>query len=393
MSSSEKRGGVIGVNLKFPPACLPDSTRALREQVRAFVAAELGSIPAERRANGWSRFDAAFSRKLGERGWIGMVFPKRYGGHERSQLERYVVIEELLAAGAPVAAHWVADRQSAHNILHHASESMRSKWLPRIFRGEAFCVIGMSEPNSGSDLASVRTRGTRVEGGWTINGQKIWTSQAHVAHIMIVLVRTSDAGADRHSGLSQFVIDMGTPGLRVRPIADLTGALHFNEVFFDEVFVPDEALLGQEGDGWKLVTSELAWERSGPERYLSSFALFTEFLRVVGSEPSDSICALIGRITTHLWTIRQMSLSVAGTLAEGRDPWMEAVIVKDLGNSFEQDMPRWIQAAVDEGIALEDSSEFVGALAYLLQASPSFSIRGGTREILRDIIAKSLGLR
>jgi alkylation response protein AidB-like acyl-CoA dehydrogenase len=381
------------VGLRFPPASLPATIPELRAEVRAFISAELGHIPAVQRANSWARFDAAFSQKLGERGWIGMNFPKRYGGHERSLLERYVVVEELLAAGAPVGAHWIADRQSAHNILHHGSESVRSKWLPKVFRGEAFCAIGMSEPNSGSDLASVRTRAARVDGGWKISGQKIWTSEAHKAQIMIALVRTSDPGEQRHNGLSQFVIELNSPGVVVRPIPDLTGEVHFNEVFLNDVFVPEEALLGKEGDGWKLVTSELALERSGPERYLSSFALYVEFIRVVGPNPAGVLRSLIGRIAAHLWTLRQMSLFVASALAEGKDPAVEAVMVKDLGNSFEQNIPSWIQAAVDAGIALEDDSEFATALAYLLQVSPSFSLRGGTREILRDIIARNLGLR
>jgi alkylation response protein AidB-like acyl-CoA dehydrogenase len=142
----------MSVGLRFPSASLPANIPSLREEVRAFIAAELGNIPAVRRANSWARFDAAFSQKLGERGWIGMNFPKRYGGHERSLLERYVVVEELLAGGAPVAAHWISDRQSAHNILHHGSESVKDKWLPKVFRGEAFCVIGMSEPNSDRTL-------------------------------------------------------------------------------------------------------------------------------------------------------------------------------------------------------------------------------------------------
>jgi alkylation response protein AidB-like acyl-CoA dehydrogenase len=210
---------------------------------------------------------------------------------------------------------------------------------------------------------------------------------------MIALVRTSDAGEQRHSGLSQFVIELDSPGVVVRPIPDLMGEEHFNEVFLNDVFVPDEALLGKEGDGWKLVTSELALERSGPERYLSSFALYVEFIRVLGPGPSSALRALAGRIAAHLWTLRQMSLFVASALADGKDAAIEAVIVKDLGNSFEQNIPSWIQAAIDEGVALEDDSEFATALAYLLQASPSFSLRGGTREILRDIIARSLGLR
>jgi alkylation response protein AidB-like acyl-CoA dehydrogenase len=251
----------------------------------------------------------------------------------------------------------------------------------------------MSEPNSGSDLASVRTRARKVEGGWRINGQKIWTSGALTAHCMIALVRTGEE-EQRHAGLSQFLIDLkDSQGLTVRPSADLTGATHFNEVFFDDVFVPDEALLGQEGGGWHQVTSELAFERSGPERYMSCMRLMIEFLRAIGSNPSESERMLIGRLTAELWTLRQMSMSIAGQLETGENPATEAAIVKDLGTSFEQDMPKAIQAIARDDMEVSGDTPFAQALSYLLQSAPSFSLRGGTREILRGIIARELGLR
>jgi len=377
-------------NFRFEPVALPSSVPALREELRAFLGAELPPLPAERRANCWAQFDAEFSRKLGARGWIGMVWPKRYGGHERSALERYVVLEELLAAGAPVAAHWIADRQSGMAILRYGSEAQRERWLPGMTRGEVFTCIGMSEPNAGSDLASVRTRATRVDGGWRINGQKIWTTHARHCQLMIALVRTRPE-AEKHAGLSQFLIDMTTPGVRVRPIVDLVGDAHFSEVFFDDAFVPDGALLGPEGAGWKQVTGELSLERSGPERYLSSFALFVELLRAAGPEPDEMLRGLIGRTAAQLWTLRQMSLSVAGQLAAGHDPMLEAAVVKDLGNELEQELPRLAQAALGEDLAR--ANDLARVLAYLLQVAPSFSLRGGTREILRGIIARGLGLR
>jgi alkylation response protein AidB-like acyl-CoA dehydrogenase len=375
---------------RFDAVELPSSVPALRAELRAFLAAELPATPAEKRANCWAVFDAEFSRKLGARGWIGMVWPKRYGGHERSALERYVVLEELLAAGAPVAAHWIADRQSGMALLRYGSEEQRARWLPAMAAGAAYTCIGMSEPGAGSDLASVRTRATQVAGGWRINGQKIWTTHARDCHLMIALVRTRPE-AEKHAGLSQFLLEMNHPGIRVRPITDLVGDQHFTEVFFDDVFVPDSALLGPEGAGWKQVTSELSLERSGPERYLSSFALFVELLRAAGPDPAEPLRSLIGRASAQFWTLRQMSLSVAGQLAAGRDPMLEAAVVKDLGNEFEQELPRLVQAALDEGLARE--SELARVLAHLLQVAPSFSLRGGTREILRGIIARGMGLR
>ena len=378
---------------QFDPVAMPDDVAALRKEVRAFLAEELGPVPARRRANSWSVFDSEFSRKLGARAFVGMVWPRRYGGHERSAIERYVVLEELLAAGAPVGAHWIADRQSGMALLRYGNEAQRERWLPGMARGEVYCCIGMSEPGAGSDLAGVRTRATRVEDGWRISGQKIWTTHAHHCQLMIALVRTAESETDRHAGLSQFLIELDNPGIRIRPIRDLAGDEDFDEVFFDDAFVPDSALLGPEGAGWGQVTSELSLERSGPERYLSSYALFVELLRTVGPEPSENMRALLGRITAQLWTLRQMSLSVAGQLAAGRDPALEAAIVKDLGNEFEQELPRWVQASADMEIGLEEDHDFCQALAYLLQVSPSFSLRGGTREILRGIIARGLGLR
>jgi alkylation response protein AidB-like acyl-CoA dehydrogenase len=378
----------------FDPVALPEGMAELRSQVRAFVLDEAVALPAERRANSWSVFDAAFSRKLAARGWIGMTWPRRYGGSERSALERYVLLEELLAAGAPVGAHWIADRQSGPALLRYGSEAQRERYLPAIARGECFFCIGMSEPNAGSDLASVRTRGVKTSEGWRINGQKVWTTHAHQAHTMIALVRTGTEDQKRHEGLTQFLIDLKTPGVTVRPIVDLAGEVHFNEVFFDDVCIPQGSLLGAEGQGWAQCTSELSLERSGPERYLSSHALFVELLRVASQGgASEVVVQTIGRCVAELWTLRQMSLSVAGQLAQGRDPAVEAAVVKDLGNSFEQDLPRRVQAIADAALALEDETPLARVLALLLQTSPSFSLRGGTREILRGIIARGLGLR
>ena len=367
----------------------PDTAPALREQVRALVA-EHGESDPVRRANSWTKADPTFSRKLGEAGLLGMTWPTEYGGHERSQLERYVVIEELLAAGAQVGAHWIADRQSGPLLLRLGNEELKRRWVPAIARGEAYACIGLSEPGTGSDLASVRTTARRDGDEWIIEGQKVWTTGAHVSHFMIALVR-SEAGSERQAGLSQFVIPMDAPGVSVKPIIDLTGAHEFNEVFLEEVRLPDSALLGNEGEGWKQATAELSLERSGPERYLSSMALFLELVRHAGKANDPALEGLVGRLAAEAWTLRLMSASVAAKLARGEDPALEATIVKDLGNSYEQAIPQLVQAAVDFGDA---EAEVLRAVCfYLLQVSPSFSLRGGTREIIKGIIAGGLGLR
>ncbi len=378
--------------IHFTPFDLPPEAIALRREVREFLKDAMPqNMSSAEKARSWSGSSREFSKKVGGRGWIGMTWPKKYGGHEKSYAERYVVIEEMLAAGAPVSAHWIADRQSGPLLLRFGTEEQRQSLLPRIAKGEVSFCIGMSEPGSGSDLASVRTRGRWVEGGWKVNGQKIWTSGAEYADYMIALVRTQDG--ERHAGLSQLIVDMKSPGLTVKPIANLTGDSHFNEVFLDDVFVPETMLVGRDGDGWRQVGAELAYERSGPERYLSSIRLFLEFIRICGPTPSELERQLIGRMTAEMWTLRQMSLSIAGKLVAGEDPAASAAIVKDLGTTFEQGTPRDIQATMPANVDPSGDDPFAQTLSYITQSAPSFSLRGGTREVLRGIIARELGLR
>ena len=366
--------------LTFPPPPVSAEAEVLRGEVRAFLARELAGVPAIRKAESWSGFDADFSRKLGAQGWIGMTFPNAYGGHGRTALERYVVIEELLAAGAPVVGHWIADRQSGPSILRFGSEAQKRFFIPRIVAGECFFCIGMSEPNSGSDLASVRTRATKVEGGWRINGTKLWTSQAHLSHFMILFCRTSGTVEDRQNGTSQFLVDMkATQGLSIRPVNALTGEHHFNEIVFQDAFVPDDALRGEEGQGWHQVTSELAYERSGPERFLSSFILLVETLRMIGPAPSERAAVAIGRLGAHLVTLRRLSRSVAGMLQGGENPATQAALVKDLGALLEQAVPDIARSLVTIDPPTAATERFAEVLAYTTLHAPSFSLRLGLR--------------
>ncbi|MFF9542480.1 acyl-CoA dehydrogenase family protein [Streptomyces albidoflavus] len=361
--------------------------RALRHEVRRFLREEIeagGYVP---RVDAWmSGIDAEFSRRLAARGWVGMTIPKEYGGHGRTPMERFVVTEELLAHGAPVGAHWIADRQMAPSILKNGTEEQRHRHLPAIARAEAFFAIGMSEPDAGSDLAAVRTRAVPTGGGWLISGTKIWTSAAHVAQAMIVLART-DPGR-RHDGLSQFVVDLPGPGITVRPVITLDGAHHFNEVVFDEAFVADTVLLGTRGQGWAQVTAELAYERSGPERVLSTYPLLAAWARTL--RPEDSAERLeLGRLLSRLVVLRELSLAVAGRLSAGGAPSREAALVKDLGTTFEGDLVEAVRrfARVRPG---EASDPLGRLLADGVLHSPAFTLRGGTNEVLRSIVAKGM---
>jgi alkylation response protein AidB-like acyl-CoA dehydrogenase len=379
---------------RFALRDLPPEAESLRDEVRQFLKEQFSGAAPLKRAKSWGGFDREFSRRVGARGWIGMTWPKKYGGHERSYLERYVVLEEMLAAGAPVSAHWVADRQSGPLLLRFGTEAQREKILPGIVRGELAFAIGMSEPDSGSDLASIRTRATRVDGGYLVNGTKVWTSNAHLSDYLIALFRTQVVPDKKHEGLTQFLVDLrNTRGITIRPIVDLAGKHHFNEVNFTDAFVPDEARVGNEGDGWKQVTAELGYERSGPERYLSSIALIRELVREVSARPEPRGTEAIGRMVASLATLRQMSTSVAGMLQAGENTYLEAAAVKDVGTTFEQSIPELTHALLDTEPTIDSGSDPQQVLGYITQTAPSFSLRGGTREILRGIIARGLGLR
>ena len=373
---------------------IPAEDEALRPRVRECIAEHIKGMSLERRARSWMGFDGDFSRMLGAAGLIGLTMPRRYGGQERSPFARYVVVEELLSAGAPVAAHWIADRQSAPLILNFGTEAQREFFLPRISRGELFFCIGMSEPGSGSDLASVRSRAVRTASGWTLSGSKIWTTNAHLADYMIALVRTEGTPEDRHKGLSQFLVDLRTPGITIRPIADLTGDAHFAEVFFDDVHLPEDALIGEAGAGWQQVNAELAFERSGPERIFSSIALLDGWVRRLGAVgAAPGMDAVVGQFTAELAVLRQMSIAVTARLAAGESPATEASLVKDLGTAFEQAIPVRIADLLSADLGEAADRDLYRTALYLNQIAPSFSLRGGTREILRGIIARGLGLR
>ncbi len=386
---------------QFDPMTFPAEAEELRKEVRAFLKGEIEAgtyVPGSGDMN--SSFNPEFSRKVGERGWIGMTWPKEYGGQERSQLDRYVLTEEFLAHGAPVRAHWVADRQSGPVLLKYGQEEVKREVVPAICRGEAFFCIGLSEPNSGSDLFAASTKATKVEGGWSVTGRKIWTSNAHRAHYMIALLRTSPATQEnRRHGLTQFLIKMDSPGITVRPIINLAGHHDFNEVIFDEVFIPDLHLIGEVDMAWKQATDELAYERSGPDRWLETFFTLVELARTAESavqkNGGDRLAQGLGREVAHLKTLRRMSTSVAGMLEEGKSPVAEAAVVKDLGTNWEQALPNNVRLLAPPSARgnAGNRTSFDDVLTYSTLIAPKLTIQGGTREVLRGIIARGLGLR
>ncbi len=375
--------------LRFAPTELTDGELALQEDVRAFLAERLPRGSFRPGLGMAAPRDPDFSRELATRGWVGMALARRYGGGDRSAVDRFVVVEELLRWGAPVGHHWVADRQTGPVIERFGSEAQKERFLPAICRGELSFSIGMSEREAGSDLAAVQTRATRADGGWLVSGAKLWTGGARDSGWFVVLCRTSDE-PERHAGLTQLIVDLRSPGIEVRPIEYMDGTAFFNEVRLEGVFVPDDLVLGEVGAGWAQNMSELAFERAGPERWLSTYLLVEQLLRERGGDLDGATAEAVGEAVAGWWGIRALSLSVARLIDAGEAPAAESALVKELGTRFEQEVLDAVWRLVDVEPDLEAGSPFERLLAASILGAPSFTIRGGTNEILRTVAARAL---
>lgn len=359
----------------------PQSPDSLRRVVRELVAEWRDAAPFGE-CDSWLRSpDIGFSKALASAGLIGMTWPAPYGSG-MSNLARLAVTEELLRVGAPVAAHWIGDRQIGPAILRHGSEELKREILPGIAAAESFFCLGMSEPQAGSDLAAVRTSAVECPNGYRIRGRKMWTSGAHRATHAYVLARTTpiDEVERRHQGLSEFIVDMDSPGISISPIVDLAGEHHFNEVVFDDVFVPAHRVLGTVGSGWRQVMEQLSFERGGPERVLSTYPLLATLMADEGQgcEPVAR-----GKLLARLAVLRDLCRRIAIELDAGRVPTQEAVTCKYLGNAFESDVIEHAREVIGSG-----TPELRARYTQALLASPAFSIRGGSAEVLLSIIAK-----
>jgi len=363
---------------------------ALRQEVREFVAEQLAQGRFEPAVNSWmTGFSREFAREVGRRGWIGMTWPVEYGGHGRTAAERFVVMEELLAAGAPVSAYWAGDRQVGPALLRNGTEEQKRRFLPGLASGEILFCLGLSEADSGSDLASVRTAATKqADGSWTISGAKLWTSGAHHKDFMLTLCR-SLPGSSRQDGLSQFIVDLHAPGVTIRPVYLSNGSHHFNEVILEDVRVEGDMLLGVEHGGWSQVTAELADERSGPERYMSTVALIKAFAESSDEDVADRI-AVTGSLASQLWAMRTLSQDVVASVHQGKRPSLLAATAKDIGTTFEQESVEMIRQVLRRPPAT--GSRLQVLLDEALNHSPGFTIRGGTTQVLRSIIAKQVGM-
>lgn len=366
---------------------LSPAEQDLRREVREFLAVRLPAGGYRPGLGMSGDIDPEFSRDLGARGWLGMALPREYGGGGRTAVERLVVVEELLSVGAPVGWHWVGDRQSGPSIARFGTEQQKRCFLPRIASGELSFAIGMSEPDSGSDLASLRTRAARADGGWRVNGTKIWTSGAAEATHLLALFRTSD---DRHGGLTQFIVDTSLDGIRISRIPFIDGTGHFCEVSFEDVLITDDMRLGEIGAGWGQNTAELALERGGAERWMSLAPVLEHWAATMSATAASWKVADLGSVAARCWAFHGLSLSIARMVDQGVSPTTEAALAKEMATRFEQECTEIVWRHYGRAPDLDSPDEYESLLARAILVGPSWTIRGGTTEILRTIIAKGL---
>ena len=383
------------MDFRFTPA-----QDKFRNDLREFLRAELPAFRHDGDAESAGSYNRAFSKKLAERGWIGLAWPKAYGGQELGHIERTIFTEEMVTHEAPTAFHFIAERQMGPSLIRQGTDEQKRVFLPGIVNADMSFAIGMSEPGAGSDLAGVQTRAVRDGDDFVVNGQKIWTSNAHLADWLWLVCRT-DPDAPKHRGISILLLELKTPGITIRPLINMGGTHGFNEVFFDNVRVPAKQLVGELNRGWYVVAENLDYERSGIERIGATGGLYRAMATYARShKPNSGSAGTISRFELADRAIefevgRIMAYRVAWLMSNARIPNYEASMSKAYGSEWTQRVARsgmkmvsaYNMAATDEGRALKTRIE----RAYL--STVSATIAGGTSEIQRNIIAgRGLGL-
>lgn len=383
---------------------LSEEQEKFRKEIRDFLEDEIRQGLWEPSIDAWiMAYDPKFTKRVAARGWIGLTWPKEYGGQGRSFVDRLILTEEMLRYGAPAACHWFADRQIGGSILKYGTEEQKRELLPKIIRGEMYVGLGMSEPEAGCDLASLKTRAIKKDGYYVIEGQKTWTSGGSHMNYLYLLART-DPHVPKHRGLSEFIIPMDLPGITRRPLIDITENEAWNEVFFDDVRVPQECLIGQENNGWRQVMEQLAYERSGMERLMANYPVFEGIIKFVKETTRDGkplsqdpvIRHQLAQLKIEFEVGRLFMYRVALVMDEGRSPEWEAAMSKAYATAFEQRLASIALEMLGLYGHLAPSSKWAklnGMAYHSYLSSKGYSLQAGSSEILKNILAqRKLGL-
>lgn len=384
------RGGVGGVGWHAPGVDLglDPALHALATQAR-----EVGRGWADRRGgvreDGWLvGADRTVARELAARGWLGMTWPIEVGGGGRPPIERFVVFEALISEGAPLAASYFADRQIGPTLLQFGSPAQRERWLPGILDGTAMWSVGMSEPDAGSDVASIRTRAEPDgRGGWRVTGSKVWTSGAAHADWIYLIART-DPEAPPHAGLSEFVVDLRSAGIEVGPIVDATGDDHFCEVRFDDVAVPGDHLVGTLHGSFRQLMRQLEHERGGIDRLVSNHRLYLDALPL-----ADRDDPLVRQDIARLETGYRIGRHLVLREVLGQAPAHFSAATKTFCTEHEQRVAAFCARVLGPAaVAGADGphADLAARVARNVVYAPAYTLMGGTTQILRTILADRL---
>ena len=383
---------------------LTEEQEKFRGEVRDFLEGEIKQGLWEPSCDAWIMgYDQEFTKRVAQKGWIGLTWPKEHGGQGRSFIDRLILTEEMLRYGAPAACHWFADRQIGGAIVHYGTEEQKKEILPKILNGEATVGLGMSEPEAGSDLASLKTRAVEDGDDYVIDGQKVWTSGGGNMNWIYLVART-DQEAPKHKGISEFLFETSLPGITINPIADMTGGVHFNEVFFDNVRVPKGCLIGQENRGFYQILNQLDYERSGMERLMANYVLFDALVKYTKETKRDGrplsedpmIRSKLAQLKVELEIGRLFMYRVAVVMDEGNAPNWESSLSKAYGTAFEQRLAGIAIEILGLYGQLSPESKWVpmhGMAYHSYLSSKGYSLQAGASEVLKNILAqRKLGL-
>ena len=381
---------------------------AFRETVKDFVEAELAagtfSVGSKGLVGECSR---AFSRKMSERGWIGLTWPQEHGGKGRGYVDKMIMLEELYRVQAPIGYHFLADRQVGPSLMKFGTEWQKQTFLPRIIgaeEGAMFCLL-FSEPDAGSDLAAVATRAEKDGEFYVINGQKVWTSEGHLADYGWLLAKTEfDEAVPRHRACSEFIVDMKTPGITIRPIINMAGEHSFNEVFFDDVRIHEKYLVGTKNAGFKQIMAQMDYERAGIERLMQNYPVYDQILKYVramddtqrGGELRAWIRDAMAQLEIEYHVGRLLCYQTAWLIDQGILPSSQAALCKAFCTQYEQrlnDVATRVTGPVSQIIHTSEWAPLEVDLASCYLWGPSYTLQGGSVEILKNIVAqRGLGL-
>ncbi len=367
-----------------------------REECRDWLHA---NVPAEKRpmdAADALDFDKAWQRRLFEAGWAGINWPVEYGGRGLSIVQQVIWLEEYAKAHAPwIGANFVGVNHGGPTLIINASEAQKEYHLPRILKGESIWCQGFSEPGAGSDLAGIKTR-ARIEGDeLVVNGSKIWTSFAHVADWQELVVRTEE-GSQRHRGLSWVICDMHAPGIEIRPIRKISGQVEFAQVFYDDVRIPLENVVGGLGNGWKVAMSTLSFERgtgfiADQVKQSQEIAELIERARSTGAIRDDRIAQQLMQMRAEVAALRAMTYRNISEVVRSGQPGPEASVIRLFTSELGQRLERMALLLTGDDI-LDFRYGDDNQIADYLRGFAA-TIAGGTAQIQRDIIAERvLGL-